>query len=161
MTTRSTLAALSALCLAFACNVDAQPASAASASTSLTPTADTQCGAAGTGYEWRRRASDAKRVKNLVSRPDADARPGAWSSRVDAQGEWVGCRVPPKAPDCAAIEAPAWGALACSSGQTVKAGSLGATRQVHDTAFKGRLYLSCTPTGWVVDNRPGYTYCQH
>ena len=164
MTTRNIITALLALCLVvlFVDNASAQPqaaASAASASTSLTPTPDTACGAAGTGNEWRRRPSDGKREPRLVSRPDAGAKPGAWASRVNAAGDWVGCRMPPRDPDCAAIPETRWGGT-CASGQQIKAGDIGATRQVHDTSFMGRLYLICTPSGWQVDRRPGYTYCR-
>ena len=152
------LAVASAVMLALPAT--AQPAAAASAA-SLTPTLDTACGAAGTGNEWRyTKESPTRRVAQPVTRDDQDAKPGAWAKRVDAQGDWVACRMPPKAPDCTPIDKPEWGAGACSSGQTIKAGTIGTTRQVHDTAFKGRLYLACKPTGWAIDDRPGYTYCQ-
>jgi hypothetical protein len=42
---------------------------------------------------------------------------------------------------------------------TIKAGRIGQTSQVQDRAFKGRLYLQCTATGWQPDNRPHRTYC--
>jgi len=137
----------------------AQPASAASAPANQVATLDTACGAAGTGFEWRyTKESPSRRVAVPVTRDDQNAKPGSWSKRVDSAGDWVGCRVPVPPPDCAAIEATSWGGT-CSSSVTIKGGRIGQTSQVQDRAFKGRLYMQCTPTGWQPDMRPHRTYC--
>lgn len=166
MTTRNAFDFLLAcvIVLAFVECAQAQPAPAASAATSLAATPDTACGAAGTGYVWRYEPGATRRTKSLLSRPDQGAKPGAWAKRVDAQGGWVGCRMPPKAPDCVSIEATAWGGT-CKSNVAIKPGDVGASRQVQDSNFRGRLYLTCErladgSTGWVLDSRPGRTYCR-
>ena len=146
----------------------ATPASAASAAASLAATPDTKCGAAGTGIVWRYEPGATRRSKTLISRPEQGAKPGAWAKRVDASGEWVGCRMPVPPPDCVARSVREWGdggrckALTDPPGQAVilPAATIGKRRTLIDKDWRGRQEWECramidAPAAWV----PTGGYC--
>lgn len=143
----------------------AQPAPPASAPP-LTP--NTTCGAGGTGDAMRYTAeSPSRRVPIREIRAPSRATPGELSSRVNAQGIWEACRMPPKPKDCLPKPVPIKWSGANGRQCAAAIGTLLPGRDISPvdvTVFsqgyfaanpapgqtKGSLTYECRPEGWVL-----------